>query len=281
VNIFGYIRVSGLGQVDKDGPQRQREAIADFCAKHNLTSRGEFFEEGVSGTIDGMDRPKFAEMLSKVELLRQPVAASEMIEKLFSVDAIVVERMDRLARDLMVSEFLLKECRARGIKVFCSDQSELNDMASNEGDPTRVMLRQILASVAQWDKSVTVKKLHAARLRLRRLNGTCEGKKRYGKHNLDEHEIKMEIIELHEKKGLSFVAIADMLNGRGLVTRHKKAWTKANVFSIYSERRIRERLKNARSLHTVSQAEGVQAPVQMQAAENTPGPFEGRIGGVA
>jgi DNA invertase Pin-like site-specific DNA recombinase len=238
MNIFSYVRVSGLGQVDKDGPVRQREVIKDFCAKHSLTQTAEFFEEGVSGTVEGMDRPKFAEMLGKIALFkRASVAAAEQeLPTPFLIEAVVVERMDRLARDLMVSEFLLRECRRAGIKVFCVDQGDLIDMASDSGDPTRKMLRQILGAIAEWDKSVTVKKLRAARTRIRKDGKRCEGKKAFGaKHG--EKEI---IAEIHHLRGVggTFSEIANLLNKKHLKTRHGKDWTESGVYTVYTQRAV-------------------------------------------
>src|SRR5204863_235004 len=92
----------------------------------------------------------------------------------------VVERLDRLARDLMVSEFLLKELRIRGIKVFATDQGALIDMANNEGDPTRKLIRQIIAALSEWEKSQLVLKLRVARERKRKQTGRCEGPLPYG-----------------------------------------------------------------------------------------------------
>lgn len=237
MNVFSYLRVSGLGQADKDGPVRQREVIKDFCAKHALTLTMEFFEEGVSGTVEGMDRPKFAEMVSKIRMFKQAsgLAVEEGLPTPFIIDAIVVERMDRLARDLMVSEFLLRECRQNGIKVFCVDQGELIDVASDSGDPTRKMLRQILGAIAEWDKSVTVRKLRTARNRLRKDGRRCEGRRPYGV-DPDEAAIKAAIRQ-HYDSGWSCKEIAGMLNEQNLTTRHGRPWTKTSVYTVYSERR--------------------------------------------
>lgn len=251
MKVFSYIRVSGVGQVDKDGPIRQAESITAFCSRHGLQVLAEFKEEGVSGTVDGMDRPKFADMISRIDLFKMAN------EPLLQVDAIVVERMDRLARDLMVSEFLLRECRQRGIKVFCADQGELVDMASENGDPTRTMLRQILGAIAQWDKSVTVKKLRAARQRQRLEGHPCEGRKPYGFH-APEKKI-LEIAKQFRASGLSYEKIAYELNSEGYRTREGKQWTKANLFSVVTGRGQKERTTNyARRIQTNGVGKGVQ-----------------------
>src|SRR5216684_107322 len=102
MKVFSYTRVSGRGQVEGDGQVRQLAASKHFCKIHNLDWRGDFFEAGVSGTVEGLDRPEFVAMLDYIAARKLP-PNPEIIE------AIVVERMDRLARDLMVSEMLLKE----------------------------------------------------------------------------------------------------------------------------------------------------------------------------
>lgn len=223
MNVFSYLRVSGTSQVDKDGFPRQQEAIAKFCARHNLICLGEFKERGVSGTIDAMDRPDFSDMLQKAEA---------MVD--FKIEAIVVENMDRLARDLMVSELLLRECRERNIKIFCTDQGELIDMAQ-EADPTRTMLRQILGAVSQWEKTRLVQKLRSAKQRNRLKEGWTEGKKPYG-HTQRERDLLSEMRAM-QAIGHSYADIASAMNAAGHRSRHSKLWTKHTVLSVMTGRR--------------------------------------------
>ena len=231
MNVFSYLRVSGVSQIEKDGEQRQRDAIAKFCSAHSLHVSAEFFDAGVSGTIDAMDRPKFSEMVEKIKLFR----SDPNIASILNIDGIVVENMTRLARDLMVSEYLLKECREHGIKVFCSDQSDLTDVASADTDPTRTMLRQIMGAVSQWDKSMLVHKLAVARRRIRARGVQCEGKKPYG-FRPGEKEILAWIAELRLKNYQSW-EIAVELNADGHRTRHGKQWNKESVLDMESGRK--------------------------------------------
>lgn len=229
MNVFTYLRVSGLGQVDKDGFIRQREAVQNFISRNNLAGFGEFIEGGVSGTVEGMDRPTFRDMLMKAESLLD-----------FKIEAIVVERMDRLARDLMVSEILLKECRERKIKVFCADQGHLIDMAETDGDPTRVLLRQILGALAQWEKSCLVSKLRAARKRTKLQGLKCEGKKAYG--NTQRERDILEEMQILVSIGNSYADVAAVMNERGYKTRHSRPWNKSNVHTALTGRRcVKER----------------------------------------
>lgn len=47
-------------------------------------------------------------------------------------------------------------------------------------DPTRILVRQMMGAIAQYEKSQIVLKLRGARLRKRAKDGRCEGRKPYG-----------------------------------------------------------------------------------------------------
>lgn len=215
---FGYTRVSGQGQVEKDGFPRQNEAINAFCKTHGLKPEQIFREEAVSGTVEGMDRPKFSQMLTIME------------ER--NLQVIVVERMDRLARDLMVSELLLAECRKRGIMVFSTDQGTLTDMASDGGDPTRILIRQLMGALAQWDKSNLVKRLRASRERIRARGERCEGRKPFG--SKPGEQIVMTTVLNLVNSGLSLQGTADFLNQSDFQNKNSKdrKWSKQVVANL-------------------------------------------------
>lgn len=217
MNVVGYIRVSSKGQMEGDGPVRQRQAIEKFCADHKLELTTSFIEEGVSGTTEAMDREQFSQMV-------------QFIENFKTIGAVVVERLDRLARDLMVSEFLLKELRTRGIRVFAVDQGALIDMANNDGDPTRKLIRQIIAALSEWEKSQLVLKLRVARERKRKQTGRCEGARPFGS-NPAERPI-LELIQRWRRCGTSLTDIAYFLNTAQMTTRTGLKWTKNNLNSM-------------------------------------------------
>lgn len=208
MNVTPYLRVSGLGQVDKDGEQRQLDAVLAFCTANNLHALKPRFEAGVSGTVEGVDRPQLAEIFDS------------------GCKAIVVERLDRLARDLMVQELILKECRERGIKVFAADQP-FDDLASNSGDPTRKLFRQIIGALAEWEKSALVMKLRKARDRKRALTGRCEGILPWGQTPQGKRVLNY-ILTLRTLE-IPVPRIASKLNQRGVTTRWGKPWTKRAV----------------------------------------------------
>lgn len=211
MNVVGYTRVSSRGQVDGDGPARQSEAIRRFCGEHQL-KLVTFFHEEVSGTTEL--RQEFSRMV-------------EFIEDVKNIGAVVVERMDRLARDLMVSEFLLKELRSRKIKLFAYDQGAMIDIASDDGDPTRKLIRQILAALAEWDKSQLVLKLRLARERKTRLTGWQPGARPFG--DTPSELRTLNIIKNFLSRGMTQARIAQLLNEAGLTTRYGNRWSQQKL----------------------------------------------------
>src|SRR3954471_21620340 len=121
-----YLRVSGRGQVDGDGFPRQREAIRRFAKSNRYEIVDEFRDEGVSGTRELADRPGLAALLDRIESN--------------GVRVVVVERADRLARDLMVSEVIIDRLTQLGAKVLTADGA---DLTTADGDPTRTLIRQV------------------------------------------------------------------------------------------------------------------------------------------
>jgi len=222
-----YLRVSGKAQAgqDRDGFPRQRDAIARFAARHRLQLTREYRDEGVSGTRDLQNRPALAALLADV-------AAS-------GVSVVIVERADRLARDLMVGEVILRELAKHGARVLTADGQ---DLSAGDGDPTRKLIRQVLAAVAEFEKSVLVAKLRAARDRQRQKFGRCEGVRPFGTAP-GEAAILERMRELRRKprKGerLSFERIAARLNAEGLPTRKGGPWAKRTVASILAREQVR------------------------------------------
>lgn len=159
----------------------------------------------------------------------------ELIERIRSngVRVVLVERADRLARDLLVSEVLLAQFRDLGVRVVAADSG--TDLTAADEDPTRVLIRQVLGAVAQFEKSVVVAKLRAARTRQRRQTGRCEGRKPFGYH-AGEERVLTRIRQLYRKpRGrarLSYGAIAATLNAEALPTRTGVPWRAGTVRRI-------------------------------------------------
>lgn len=215
----GYLRVSGKRQVKGDGFSRQREAILAYAksAKYNIVD--EFCDEGVSGTKELEGR---AELAALLDLCRSG-----------EIKVVLVERADRLARDLMVGEVILGQFRDLNVRVIAVDSG--TDLTAHNDDPTRTLIRQVLGAVAQFEKSVMVSKLRAARERARIRHGSCEGRKPFGK-NPEEKKTLIRMKQLrrivNETCRLSYAKIADILNDEGHQTRHGRPWVSGTIRKI-------------------------------------------------
>lgn len=205
---FAYLRVSSVGQIDGDGFTRQEQTIRNY-AKGKFDIVKIFREEGVSGTI--ADRPALADMLISLE------------HNGHDVNTVIIERIDRLARDIMVQETILNNFRTIGISVISATDGDLID-----NDPTRKLIRQVMGAIAEYDKDITVLKLRAARERIRRRGKKCEGRKGYSDRNKD---IVNHINEFRLKRRNSGW-IAEWLNDNGFKPLHGSKFNSQIVRNI-------------------------------------------------
>jgi DNA invertase Pin-like site-specific DNA recombinase len=229
------VRVSGAGQVDKEGPDRQRQDIAAFCSRFGLNNVGEYFE-CVTGTADTLERPKFMQMVN--EILRRREVASNLQPNQFpnvlTISAIVIESCDRLARSVMVQEAAILQLRKAGIKLYICKNGTLLDYAADSGDPLLNMQRQMLGVLAEFEKANICSRLFRGRQNKRAKTGRCEGRKPYG-FRAGEELVRQDI-ELMRKGGSTFEDISSSLNANKKRTRYGKAWTPDNVRSILRDR---------------------------------------------
>lgn len=200
---FAYLRVSGGGQVKGDGFTRQLLAIREYAKKHGITIARIFREEGVSGTKDLEDRP----------------ALGEMLEALHGngTKLVLIEKLDRLARDLMIQETIIGDLRKSGFDLVSVTEPDLL-----QDDPSRKLMRQVFGAIAEYEKTMIVMKLRGARNRQKAKTGRCEGRKPYG-HYPGEKRVVERMRELRSE-GVAFDKLAERLTVEGFKTRKGTAW---------------------------------------------------------
>lgn len=211
IDVFAYLRVSGKSQVRGDGFLRQFIAIRQYCTTHGLHIVRIFKERGVSGTKELDDRPALSELFAALEE--------------DGIKTVVVEKLDRMARDLMVQETIMADMQKHGYTLLSTAEPDLCSQ-----DPSRVLIRQIFGALAQWERAMIVMKLRGARQRKKARGERGEGRHAYGEK--PGEEVTLERILVLQSTGHSTRAIANFLNTTGIATRMGKPWKPGTVSKI-------------------------------------------------
>jgi len=217
MKVFAYLRVSTVVQLDGGGFERQLDTIKALCAAKGWTI-ARVFRDQQSGGSEFESRSGLHEILA---------LAGEC--NALGIDTVVVENATRVARDLMVQEIFLTECRKKGIKIIAADCGEELVMAG--ADPTRILIRQILGALAQWEKAQTVLKLQAGRRKKARETGKpCGGPPQYG-GTPGERAILADIKKLRHQ-GKTFQEIANEMREIGYPAPRGGYWHRSTVWTI-------------------------------------------------
>lgn len=215
---FAYLRCSGQSQIDGDTFDRQRAAINAFAKASGVTITQEFIDKGISGTL--VDRPALNDLFVALN--------SNGVRKVIVSDA------TRLARRLIAQETILDEFRKGGFTVLDASGT---DLTAGDDDPTKILIRQVLGAVAEWNKSEVVQKLRAAKVRIKKSDPSrrVDGRKAY-----DDPKLLELVATLRRKrkgqKPMSFDRIADELNQQGFPTKSGEKFYASTVRNIFLRR---------------------------------------------
>jgi DNA invertase Pin-like site-specific DNA recombinase len=208
---FVYLRVSGYTQIHGDGYDRQLLACEGYATAHGIEI-AEVFRESITGTSDLEGRPAFGNLLAALE------------EN--GIKMVIVERLDRLARDLLIQETIIGDMQRHNYTLISCYEPDLCST-----DPSRVLMRQIFGAIAQYDRSMTVLKLQAAKARKRASDPQYrDGPPRYGEKP-GEAEVLAAMREMRTA-GATLERVRDDLNARGMRARSGKLWTTGTVHRI-------------------------------------------------
>jgi site-specific DNA recombinase len=216
VEAFAYLRVSSKGQVNGHGFDRQSQRISEFAKQNGYTVKATF-RDAVTGSE--ADRPEFNRMVGMI-------LAN-------GVRTIIVESLDRLARDVMIQSLLLAKLAQHGIALVNGCTGE-EVTASMSEDPMRKALIQIQSVFSELEKSRLVGKLRRARQAKKEITGKCEGRKAFGEKAGEQETVEM-MRSLRRKrsgKRMSFARIAARLNEQRVPTRTGAKWQTTTVRNI-------------------------------------------------
>ena len=207
--VVGYFRTSSKSSVgeDKDSGKRQRHSVHSFCKTKGWNVVEDFWDKGVSGTLDVLNRPSFMEMLNYCE-------ENE-------INTIVFENSSRMSRDLICMETGFQYLSSLGYTLISVDSPE----TFVDNTPTSVLIRQVLGCISQFEKSNLVEKLRVSRKRKSKLNksrgytsrtgrGKVEGVKKMTELNPELSDLVVKFRRKRDrrtKKPLSYMKISKLL----------------------------------------------------------------------
>ena len=225
MNVASYVRVSTEAQA---GPERyglsaQRADIAAYALSHDMQIIQTFEDAGVSGAT--LDRPGLSALLT--------AAAAHQFQ------AVIVAKLDRVARDLMYQLWIEKELLKVGVEIVSVAEP------SNGDDPTAHLMRQIIGAFAEFEKARITSRMASGRKAKARDGGYAGGRPAFGYGaqrgsrvltvEPDEAMVVQQVFALRAQ-GLPLRSVALELNARGLVTAENKPWHAVQVKRVLDRR---------------------------------------------
>ena len=159
-SAVAYFRTSSATNVgdDKDSDKRQRIAVMDYAKSAGLVVVGEFYDAGVSGDMPVSDRPAFSALF-------QYITGS-------NTRIVLVENASRFARDVVVQRMGHMQLQKLGVDLVPVDCPT----HFTQDTPSGAFIRDVLGSVAGFEKASLVLRLQEARKRKKAATGRCEGR---------------------------------------------------------------------------------------------------------
>ena len=149
-----------------------------------------------------------------------------------TIDGILIFKLDRLARDVRIQENLIHDIQTRkGKRIISVQESDLDSK-----DPTRVLVRQILGSFSQYEKSQIAMRLSLGRLNKARKGGYAGGSRPTG-YRVENKDLFINEMEASTVKAIfrmkanhkGLREIARELNRGNYPTTRGGAWYAATV----------------------------------------------------
>jgi site-specific DNA recombinase len=215
--VIAYSRVSTANQKDERTIEIQNNAIAEYVSKHGYELVETFSDEGISGGLE--DRPALS-------------ALFDYIEGHKAIQAVVIYKLDRLARDLYIQEHLIKQFEKLDINLLSLKEPDLSS-----SDPMRKAFRQFMGIVSELEKSFITMRMSGGRINKARKGGyaggfTALGYKTKNKElqiDKDQAETIRNIFHMKRYKRKGLREIARELNKQGIPTARGGKWYAGTV----------------------------------------------------
>jgi len=220
MRVATYFRVSTKSQTDEDrlGLAVQQDAVTQMCNSHNHTIVAQYSDLGFSGAT--ANRPQLAQLLEDAP------------RGLF--EALCVYKFDRLARNVTLDGFIKYQLKKASVRVISATEAQ-----TDPEDPAATLTANVLAAVAQFERSLIAQRMSAARALKRSRGGYASGRPAFGHRasgkslviNGDEAAI-VEFMRQLRAAGKTYGAIALALDARSFRPRHAERWNRATICQI-------------------------------------------------
>jgi len=216
--VVGYVRVSTDEQ--RLSPEAQEDALRDYATQNNLTLLAVHRDVGVSGAAELADR---AGLIAALDAVVQAKAG-----------ALLVLRMDRLARDTKKSSFVELLLERAGARLLTVDAGPVSD------DPFAPMVRMMQSWMAQQERTLIA---HRTKSALRQLSKRGMRVSRFAPYGWSFGESGQLVEQEQEQQGLRAMLllakeqkgpteIAKELTRQGFRSRTGKAFDPATAFRV-------------------------------------------------
>lgn len=226
-NVVAYCRVSTDGQVGdgKFGIDAQKEQIMDYCNRNDMQISGWYIDEGVSGVKES--RPKLDALLYG-DVKNPPV------------EAVVVAKSDRIARDIKLYYYIMMLFEKKGMQLISATEEVVND-DTGLGN----VYRSLMLFVAEQERKNIARRTSGGRAIKAAGGGYSGGRPPYGYRPIDgvltvvesEAEVVRKIFEM-KKSGSTYQQIVDSLNGEGKTNRSGSRFSISTVQVILGNEKL-------------------------------------------
>lgn len=219
LKLIGYCRVSTENQKEEGTIEHQVKDIEKYAEQKGIRLIKVFKDNGVSGSLEWHQRKGMLELF-------------DFLEEHKDIDGVLIYKLDRLARDLRVQENIIYDLQEKRKKTIIS----IKEPDLDSKDITRVLFRQMLSAVAQYERGLITMRMMNGRLKKAEKGGYAGGSAAYGyvaknkelRVDKKQAEVIKRIFQMRRKK-CAFRKIAGVLNAEKIKTARGGLWYAGTV----------------------------------------------------
>lgn len=229
MKVAGYVRVSTEAQAGEDrfGIDAQMAEIKLWCEREGHKLIKWFIDSGVSGASE--ERPEFDKLIYNEDYANPPI------------EAVVVAKSDRIARDIMVYYYYKHELLKKDIKLIsvAEDFGAMGEYGA--------MFEALIAVMAELERSNIRKRMAGGRMVKARAGGYAGGRVPYG-YKADKTTHALEIDEeeasavriIFDHPEISLRNMAAYLDMCGYKPRKGTHWSASSIQGIRANKEFYE-----------------------------------------